>query len=324
MTQPRQTLISIADTPYYHIVSRCVRRSYLCGMDHTSGKSYEHRRQWIVDRIRLLSSLFAIDICSYAVMSNHYHLVVKLDPGQTNKLTDQEVMDRWFSLFKGPLLVQRYYSGVSLSKPEQDTVSEIITLWRKRLTDLSWFMKCLNQPIARKANLEDQCTGHFWEGRFKSQALLTQEALLSCMAYVDLNPVRAAMAETPEGSDYTSIQERITSHFDLQQAIRSQTDSGDLLAFNHALKPLLPFEGNITHDNQAGILFSFSDYLDLVDWTGRVIALNKRGAIPSHLPNILQRLSIHRKTWLSSATRFEALHRHRFGRRRPSMISNTA
>ncbi len=324
MTQPRQTLISIADTPYYHIVSRCVRRSYLCGVDHTSGKSYEHRRQWIVDRIRLLSSLFAIDICSYAVMSNHYHLVVKLDPSQTNKLTNQEVMDRWFSLFKGPLLVQRYYSGVSLSKPEQDTVSEIITLWRKRLADLSWFMKCLNQPIARKANLEDQCTGHFWEGRFKSQALLTQEALLSCMAYVDLNPVRAAMAETPEDSHYTSIQERITPHFNLQQAIRSQTNSGDLLDFKHILKPLLPFEGNITHDNQAGILFSFSDYLELVDWTGRAIALNKRGAIPSHLPNILQRLSIHRKTWLSSATQFEALHRHRFGRRRPSMISNTA
>ncbi len=104
----------------------------------------------------------------------------------------------------------------------------------------------------------------------------------------------------------------------------SQTDSEDLLSFNHDLKPLLRFEENIIQENQAGILFSFTDYLDLVDWTGRVIALNKRGAIPSHLPNILQRLSIHRKTWLSSATRFEALHRHRFGRRRPSMISNTA
>ncbi len=324
MTQPRRTLISIADTPYYHILSRCVRRSYLCGMDHTSGKSYEHRRQWIVDRIRLLSSLFAIDICSYAVMSNHYHLVVKLDPSQTNKLTNQEVMDRWFSLFKGPLLVQRYYSGASLSKSEQDTVSEIITLWRKRLADLSWFMKCLNQPIARKANLEDQCTGHFWEGRFKSQALLTEEALLSCMAYVDLNPVRAAMAETPEGSDYTSIQERIAPLFDPQQAIHFQTDGGDLLTFNHVLKPLLPFEGNITHDEQKGILFSFADYLELVDWTGRAMTLNKRGAIPAHLPNILQRLSINHKIWLSSATRFEALHRHRFSERRPRMDSNTA
>ncbi|ARN72648.1 transposase [Oceanicoccus sagamiensis] len=324
MTQPRKTLVSIADTPYYHIVSRCVRRSYLCGVDHHSGKSYEHRRQWIVDRIRLLSSLFAVDLCSYAVMSNHYHLVVKLNPDQVNRLTDQEVIDRWLSLFKGPLLVQRFNAGIALSKPELDTVSEIITLWRKRLADLSWFMKCLNQPIARKANLEDQCTGHFWEGRFKSQALLTDEALLSCMAYVDLNPVRAAMAQTPEDSDYTAIQERIKPQFDLQQAIHSQTDSEDLLEFNHALKPLLPFEGNITNDNQEGLLFSFTDYLELVDWTGRAIALNKRGAIPSHLPNILKRLSVNHKTWLSSATRFEALHRHRFGRRRPGTKSTTA
>ena len=323
MTQPRKTLVSIDDTPYYHIVSRCVRRSYLCGTDQTSGKSYEHRRQWIVDRIRLLSSLFAVDICSYAVMSNHYHLVVKLDPEQVNCLTDQEVIERWLCLFKGPLLIQRFNKRAQLSKPEIDTISEIITLWRKRLADLSWFMKCLNQPIARQANLEDNCTGHFWEGRFKSQALLTEEALLSCMAYVDLNPVRAVMAKTPEDSDYTAIQERIKPHFNLQQAIHSQSQTEDLLRFNHPLKPLLPFEGNVTNTHQNGILFNFTDYLELVDWTGRVIALNKRGAIPSHLPSILQRLSINHKTWLSSAMQFEALHRQRFGRRRPRKIAKT-
>ena len=323
MTQPRKTLVSIADTPYYHIVSRCVRRSYLCGVDHTSGKSFEHRRQWIVDRIRLLSSLFAVDICSYAVLSNHYHLVVKLDPEQVNNLTDQEVIDRWRSLFKGPLLIQRFNERAQLSKPEIDTVSEIIALWRKRLADLSWFMKCLNQPIARQANLEDQCTGHFWEGRFKSQALLTEEALLSCMTYVDLNPVRAAMAKTPEDSDYTAIQERIKPQFDLQQAIQSQSITEDLLSFDHVLKPLLPFEGNVTNEDQNGILFSLTDYLELVDWTGRAIALNKRGAIPSHLPPILQRLSINQKTWLSSTTQFEALHRQRFGLRRPRTEANT-
>lgn len=144
------------------------------------------------------------------------------------------------------------------------------------------------------------------------------------MAYVDLNPVRAAMASTPEESDYTAIQERIEPRFDIQQAIGSQTKNEDLLNFQHPLKPLLPFEGNIIQDNQQGILFSFTDYLELVDWTGRAIVLNKRGAIPSRLPNILQRLSISHKTWFSSVTRFEALHRQRFGRRRPSVTTNTA
>ncbi|MBS3805379.1 MAG: hypothetical protein KGY54_12580 [Oleiphilaceae bacterium] len=82
-------------------------------------------------------------------------------------------------------------AGETLSPAEQGTVDSLVETYRKRLTSLSWFMKCLNESIAREANKEDDCTGHFWESRFKSQALLTKEALLSCMAYVDLSPVRA-------------------------------------------------------------------------------------------------------------------------------------
>ena len=84
MTQPRSQLVSLSDTAHYHIVSRCVRRSYLCGYDKVTGENYEHRRQWIEDRIRLLSSIFTIDICAYAVMSNHLHLVVKINPNEAD------------------------------------------------------------------------------------------------------------------------------------------------------------------------------------------------------------------------------------------------
>ncbi|MCP3669135.1 MAG: transposase, partial [Gammaproteobacteria bacterium] len=202
MTRPRKELISLADTPYYHITSRCVRRAFLCGMDHYSGRNYEHRRQWVVDRIRLLSSLFAIDVCAFAVLHNHLHVVLKLCPDQFDDLTDDEIMDRWCSLFNGPLLVQRYRDGETLSAPESATVADTVKVWREKLSNISWFMRCLSQPIARQANLEDQCTGKFWESRFKSQALKTEEALLSCMAYVDLNPIRAEMADTPETSKY--------------------------------------------------------------------------------------------------------------------------
>ena len=94
MTRPRKALISLAETPYYHITSRCVRRAFLCGVDHYSGRNYEHRRQWVVDRIRLLSSLFAIDICAYAVMSNHYHLVVKINAQASDEWSDREVAEQ--------------------------------------------------------------------------------------------------------------------------------------------------------------------------------------------------------------------------------------
>jgi REP element-mobilizing transposase RayT len=319
MTRPRKELISLADTPYYHITSRCVRRAFLCGVDHYSGRSYEHRRQWVVDRIRLLSSLFAIDVCAYAVMSNHYHLVLKLSPGQMDKLSEKQIMDRWCALFKGPLLIQRYRQGDALSTAERSTVSDIANVWRKKLSSISWFMRCMNQPIARQANLEDECTGKFWESRFTSQALKTEEALLSCMAYVDLNPVRAGIAETPETSEYTSIQERVDPSFDPKQAIDSQRDCGDLLDFKTPIKPLLCFAGDLMAELQTGILYSFRDYLNLVDWTGRVIQMDKRGYIGNDLPPILHRLHISPEQWHLNATQFEAIHSRRFNRVEPNL-----
>ena len=319
MTRPRKALISLADTPYYHITSRCVRRAFLCGVDHYSGKSYEHRRQWVVDRIRLLSSLFAIDVCAYAVMNNHYHLVLKLCPGQLDDLDDDKVIERWCALFKGPLLIQRYRDGEDLKSFERTTVADIVSVWRSKLASISWFMRCLNQPIARQANIEDECTGKFWESRFTSQALKSEEALLSCMAYVDLNPVRAGIADRPETSSHTSIRERLQPEFSLQQAIDDQTQCGDLLDFKTTLKPLLPFENQLANELQAGILFNFEEYLALVDWTGRIIRSDKRGNIDSALPPILNRLQITSEQWQINTTKFEIIHPGRFNRQTPQL-----
>lgn len=319
MTRPRKLLISLADTPYYHITSRCVRRAFLCGQDRYTGQDYEHRRQWVVDRVRLLSSLFSIDVCAYAVMSNHYHLVLKACPEQLSDISDEQIMERWCALFKGPLLVQRYRNRETLSVPERSTVDDIVNVWRAKLSSISWFMRCLNQPIARQANLEDKCTGKFWESRFSSQALKTEEALLSCMAYVDLNPVRAGTAASPETSTYTSIKERINPEFCTRQAVQGQQQGGDLLDFKTPLKPLLHFESNQKYQSQAGICFAFQDYLQLVDWTGRIIRNDKRGNIDNKLPEILCRLTIDPEQWYLNATQFESLHARRFNRLTPNI-----
>ncbi len=267
MPQPRHRQVSLDDTPYYHCISRCVRRAFLCGKDAHTGFDFEHRRQWIVDRIKLLCSVFSVDLCAYSVMSNHYHVVIRIDVDAVKKWTDQEVARRWMQIFNGPLLMHQYLGNADLTEPELAHVADLIATWRNRLCDLSWFMRCLNEPIARLANAEDHCTGRFWEGRFKSQALLDARAVLACMAYVDLNPIRAAMAKTPEQSDYTSIQERIL-----------QPENTCLRAFGE--------------QDDVGIPFDLKDYLELVDWGGREIRHNKRGYIPAHTPPILTRLKM--------------------------------
>ncbi|MGB2740864.1 MAG: transposase, partial [Cognaticolwellia sp.] len=193
-------------------------------------------------------------------------------------------------LFKGTLLTQQYTHKQPLDKFQLDMVESTAEIYKQRLIDISWFMRSLNEPIARQANQEDKCTGHFWEGRFKSQALLDEGALLSCMAYVDLNPVRAAIAPTPEQSDFTSIQLRIKA------AINGTQPS-----------TLLSFTGNEHKSKTTGIQFSLQDYLTLVDETGRILRDDKRGAIHSKTANILARLHISNESWLKLTTDFESI-----------------
>jgi hypothetical protein len=166
-------------------------------------------------------------------------------------------------------------------------VSDTGNGWRSRLSSISWFMRCLNQPIAHQANREDKCMGKFWESRFTSQALKPKEGLLSCMAHVDLNPVRAGVSDRPETSIHTSIREHLKPEFDLQHAIDDQTECGDFLDFRLPIKPLLHFENRLVNEPQTCILFNFKESLALVDWTGRIIRSDKRGHIDKALPPIV-------------------------------------
>ncbi|AHF05104.1 hypothetical protein MARPU_15575 [Marichromatium purpuratum 984] len=212
MTRPRASLVSLSDTPWYHVVTRCVRRAYLCGFDRLTGRSFEHRRGWVELRLRQLAGVFAIDVAAYAVMSNHVHLVVRLDAERASQWSDEEVLRRWRCLFRGPVVVKRFLSPATragMTEAELEVIAGLIATYRARLADLSWFMRVLNESIARAANREDGVRGRFWEGRFRSQAILDETALLAVMAYVDLNPIRAGIAETPEASAHTGIAARI-------------------------------------------------------------------------------------------------------------------
>jgi REP element-mobilizing transposase RayT len=245
-----------------------------------------------------LSSIFAIDIAAYAIMHNHYHVVLHIDKSQAMNWSVREVCEHWHELFSGNELSSCYLSGKTLSPIEEEQLSLKVDCWRERLTDISWFMRCLNEPIARQANQEDKATGRFWEGRFKSQALLDAKALAACMAYVDLNPIRSGMAKTPETSDHTSIQRRIKH--------QTETSNIDPDTIQQQPESLLPFAGNPRLHMPNGLPFKYTDYLELVDWTGRILRNDKKGAIPANTPEILSRLNIDSKHWVYLTQDFES------------------
>lgn len=305
MTRPRSTHVSFYDTPWYHLVNRCVRRAFLCGTDAVTGRCHDHRRAWMVERLHQLAGVFAVDVAAYAVMSNHYHVVVRVDAERAAGLSDDEVLERWTSLFTGSSLVQRYQAGVALLPAELRAVEAQAASFRQRLADLSWFMCVLNEAIARQANAEDGVKGRFWEGRFKSQALLDEAAILTAMAYVDLNPIRAGMAATPEASAQTSVAERIAElrgDGGCQRACGADTGRRDTPADAPDLvppppwcatlprQPLIPFDA--TARVAAAIPFGLEDYLELVEATGRCQRPDKRGSIEARVPRLLERLGI--------------------------------
>lgn len=288
MTTARKQLISTDVTSYYHCVSRCVRRSFLCGKDPHNQISYEHRRQWIRQKIQLLASVYCIDICAFAIMSNHYHLVVNINKERALNLSHHDVVERWRYLHKLPAIIKRWQANQLESGLEETKALKLIETWRHRLWCLSWFMKELNYDIACKANREDNCTGHFWESRFKSQALLDEKALAAAMAYVDLNPVRAGTAETPETSEFTSIKARVDALSEMQLTA----------SFLH------PFVGYTRNQTSSGIPFRLIDYIELVDWSARRFREGK-ASLDSTKPLILDRLNFDQRCWLKICTQFE-------------------
>ena len=272
MTQARSQLVPPGSDGLYHCVQRCVRRAFLCGKDHYTGQSFEHRKIWIEQRLALLAECFAISVHAYAVMSNHLHLVVQLAPDTAAKWADMDVAARWVRLFPprlGTIEAVEAKCRRLIDNPER------LQLIRSRLSDLSWLMRCLAEPIARRANREDHCKGRFWEGRFKAQRLCDEHALLAAMAYVDLNPVRAGIAHGLEDSVHTSAAARM--------AQPPQTPGAGLGPIMGVLQPPL--------------VITTAEYLQLLDWTGGQLAPRKRGQITRNAPTCLRRLSIHPDGW---------------------------
>lgn len=266
---------------WYHCVSRCVRRGYLQGMNRDSGQDYGHRKEWVQARLGQLTQVFAIEQAAFAVMDNHVHVVLRVDPEKVQAWTDEEIARRWLAIFPST------WTSTELRVPSAKQLRaflkdpEKLQNARNRLGDLSWVMRCLNEWVARRANLEEQCTGRYWEGRYACQRLADPGALLSTMIYVDLNPVRARLVDRPERSEHTSVRQRIEDR-------QHHTTSW--------LKPI----SEIFHGQGTMPKLTLREYLQLVDATGRRLRSGKRGRIPPTLRPILDRLGLNQNYFVQA------------------------
>ena len=318
MGLPRSQYVKEGQEGVYHCFSRCVRRAFLCGFDKLTLRDFSHRKACLVDRLRFLAAIFAIDVCAYAVMENHYHTVLRTRPDIVDLWSDREVASRWLTLFPR----QRKLRGAASPPCEEEIRAladcpERIAQLRRRLSSLSWFMGRLNECIARAANKEDGVKGRFWESRFKCQALLDEAAIAACMVYVDLNPIRAGLAATPEESSFTSIQERIRAW--QQERIATASVPGEVPSLpldQSTPKPENPAQISgalptrwlcpIQSDSEGrGILqMTPGQYFELVDGSGRMIRSHQRGAIDPELAPILLRMGANPAAWLETVSHF--------------------
>ena len=313
MTTARSRLVYDGERGVYHCTVRCVRRAFLCGVDAYSGNDYTHRKEWIRSRLEMLSGEFGVDVFAYSVMSNHMHIVLRTRPDSAKEWSAEEVARRWLTVYTprhGPPGKDAVYevrdSDVRciLEDPER------VEVLRERLGSLSWFMKALNEHIARLANREDKCKGKFWESRFKCQRIVDDAGLLACMCYVDLNPIRAKLAESLEDSEFTSIFDRIMakkaekrSNLLKNEAKRPEmtreeleNECKSLEIMKKRAEMLVKFDG----EDRPFAHITEEQYFKIADWTGRQIREGKPGSISPEILPILESLELDAMEWTNT------------------------
>jgi REP element-mobilizing transposase RayT len=299
MTMARSRLVDLDVTRYYHCISRCVRRAFLCG------EGYEHRKVWIEERIELLARNFSVSVCGFSVMDNHLHVLARLDPDLALEWTTEEVVRRWIAVYPPRTLDVDDPKILQMWVDHEVKDEARVATYRERLKDLGWFMKALKEPLARLANKEDDCKGTFWESRYKSIAILDEEALLATCAYIDLNPVAAGMAATPETSKHTSVRQRVRHAKsegrleDVKAASRGSVAGSRALGKLEASHWLCPVEDlRAKGSSREGMVegFSLGSYLLLVDYTSRLCRKGK-ARLSGELAGIFERLGTSPELW---------------------------
>ena len=309
----RKDLIPDGADCLVHAVSRCVRRAWLCGADPLTGREFSHRRQWVVERLRHLAAHFAVEVFAYSVMANHYHVVLRCRPSAAAGWGPEDVARRWLGLRNRRRTAEEWERDLRSLASDPARVE----VCRGRLGSVSWFMRFANEWVARRANAEDGCTGRFWEGRFRCQLLEDDAALLACMAYVDLNPVRAGAAAGLEGSMFTSVRERLRGLRRPAEGAEPAAGAGAPSASSRTgadgpdwLAPMAEAAGPA----EGAIAITTADYVGLLEWTGRLGVRGKAGVIAGWRPPALAAVGLEANGWRQLAANFGRMFRRVAGR----------
>ncbi len=343
--KPRSEVFDPEEVGVYHCWNRLVRRRHLFGFDTLTGIDYSYRKNWLRDRLKELAGSMAVEVLDYAILDNHLHVVLRNRPDIVGSWSDEEVARRWWYVCPA----RRNEDG-SIPDPKPCEIGLYLQQadeFRKRLSDISWMMRLACQPIARRANREDDVDGRFFAKRFDCERLETWEDVLACSIYVDLNWIRAGMADTPEESFYTSACDRIRARW--QRAGRELgTSAGLPTESEEADAWLAPIflderadaygeqlqtgadgpEAGPRHNpprssrisNKGFLPTTLDQYLTLLDTLGRMLRQGKRGAIPANAAPLLERLNVETSNWLQSL--WSLLHNDRLAARRHAVAGH--
>ncbi|MGI9427612.1 MAG: transposase [Bythopirellula sp.] len=314
--KPRSETFNPDVVGVYHCWNRIVQRRHLFGFDSLTGKDYGYRKQWVWDRLNELAAMMGIDVLDYAILDNHLHLVLRNRPDVIQQWDDLEVAKRWWLLCP-----ERKEDDGSAAEPtncELRHLQQDADEYRKRLSNISWFMRLLCQPIARRANREDDVDGRFFAKRFDCKRLESEADVLACSLYVDLNVIHAGKAESPEESEYTSACDRIRSRWcSAQEEFAGMPSTTSTDHADSWLAPVFLDEraesyenieqaacsnpiGTARVSNKGFLPITCRQYLALLDVLGRTIRCDKRGHIPTDLPPLLERLDMSVENLVSS------------------------
>jgi hypothetical protein len=305
MTLPRCKAVQTSITRWYHCISRCAQGLRL--LEAPDGNSPNPYMLWHDQRLKTLTSIFAIGVAGHAVLDSHLHHLVRIDPHIAKDWQAEEVARRWFLIYPPRDTKRKLLTGAALRKRIKEVARDAawIAKMRRRLYSVSWFMKCLKEPLSRMINQDRNSFGTIFAGRFKSIAILDQASLTAVCVYIDLNPFAAGIGELPETFPHTSLYQRIEHArklgriADLAAARQGSIQGSKICSGMEDALWLVPVEDRRKLDCPREGMFeglSLGSYLLLLDYTSRLMRTGK-ASVPAGVADIFDRLQVSPETW---------------------------